>query len=296
MFIWEFAANPIMDALMDWFYNQVVGFLGAFFAQMGNMGVELFELEWVDAVVLFFSQLGWALFGVSLVVSGFECGIEYISGRGNIQQAALNAIKGFLAVNLFTVVPIRLYALSVSLQGTMTRGISGAGGGIGDLGTAIIEELESVSLPELATASLWGGIGTNTMMVIFCIILMAYAVIKVFFSNLKRGGVLLIQIAVGSLYMFSIPRGFTDGFVQWMKQVIGLCLTAFLQATILVAGLMVFREHALLGLGLMLSAGEVPRIAGTFGLDTTTRANIMSAVYTAQAAVNTTRTIMQAAK
>ena len=296
MFIWEFAANPIMDALMDWFYNQVVGFLGAFFAQMGNMGVELFELEWVDAVVLFFSQLGWALFGVSLVVSGFECGIEYISGRGNIQQAALNAIKGFLAVNLFTVVPIRLYALSVSLQGTMTKGISGAGGGIGDLGTAIIEELESVSLPELATAGLWGGVGTNTMMVIFCIILMAYAVIKVFFANLKRGGILLIQIAVGSLYMFSIPRGFADGFVQWMKQVIGLCLTAFLQATILVAGLMVFREHALLGLGLMLSAGEVPRIAGTFGLDTTTRANIMSAVYTAQAAVNTTRTILQAAK
>lgn len=296
MFIWEFAANPIMDALMDWFYNQVVGFLGAFFAQMGNMGVELFELEWVDEVVLFFSQLGWALFGVSLVVSGFECGIEYISGRGNIQQAALNAIKGFLAVNLFTVVPIRLYALSVSLQGTMTKGISGAGGGIGDLGTAIIEELESVSLPELATAGLWGGVGTNTMMVIFCIILMAYAVIKVFFANLKRGGILLIQIAVGSLYMFSIPRGFTDGFVQWMKQVIGLCLTAFLQATILVAGLMVFREHALLGLGLMLSAGEVPRIAGTFGLDTTTRANIMSAVYTAQAAVNTTRTILQTAK
>ena len=81
---------------------------------------------------------------------------------------------------------------------------------------------------------------------------------------------------------------------QWMKQVIGLCLTAFLQATILVAGLMVFSEHPLLGLGLMLSAGEVPRIAGTFGLDTTTRANIMSAVYTAQAAVNTTRTIVQA--
>ena len=54
------------------------------------------------------------------------------------------------------------------------------------------------------------------------------------------------------------------------------------------------RAAALLGLGFMLSAGEVPRIAGTFGLDTTTRANIMSAVYTAQAAVNTTRTIVQA--
>lgn len=138
------------------------------------------------------------------------------------------------------------------------------------------------------------GVITSPIMIIFCVILMAYAVIKVFFSNLKRGGILLIQIAVGSLYMFSIPRGYTDGFIQWIKQVIGLCLTAFLQSTILVAGLMVFKDHALLGLGLMLSANEVPRIAGTFGLDTTTRANIMSAVYTAQAAVNTTRTIVQA--
>mgnify|MGYP007085807646 FL=1 len=134
------------------------------------------------------------------------------------------------------------------------------------------------------------------IMLLFAMILMAYAVIKVFFSNLKRGGILLIQIAVGSLYMFSIPRGYTDGFTQWCKQVIGLCLTAFLQATILVAGLMVFSDRALLGLGLMLAAGEVPRIAGAFGLDTTTRANIMSAVYTAQAAVNTTRTIVQAVK
>lgn len=146
MFIWDFVANPIMDALMDWFYSQIVGFLGAFFAQMGNMGAELFELEWVQAVVLFFSQLGWALYGVSLVVSGFECGIEYISGRGNIQQAALNAIKGFLAVNLFTVVPVRLYSLSVALQGTFAQGITGAGSGIGDLGAAILENMESTSL------------------------------------------------------------------------------------------------------------------------------------------------------
>lgn len=128
-------------------------------------------------------------------------------------------------------------------------------------------------------------------MVLFCLILMAYAVIKVFFSNLKRGGILLIQIAVGSLYMFSVPRGYGDGFVQWCKQVIGLCLTAFLQATILVAGLMVFKDHALLGLGLMLSAGEIPRIAGAFGLDTTTKANLTSAVCTAQSAVNIARTV-----
>ena len=293
MFIWDFVASTVMDDLIDWFYGQLVGFLGNFFAQMGNMGVELFDLEWVQAVILFFSKLAWALFAVSLVVRAFECGIEYASGRANLQQTALDMIKGFFAVSLFTTVPVRLYALSVSLQGTLSVGLTGSDTTIGEVGQQIITDLSEIdSLADMIDNSYFGlGVITSPLMILFCVILMAYAVIKVFFANLKRGGILLIQIAVGSLYMFSIPRGYIDGFVQWMKQVIGLCLTAFLQSTILVAGLMVFKDHALLGLGLMLSAGEVPRIAGTFGLDTTTRANILSAVYTAQAAINTTRTI-----
>ena len=293
MFIWDFVASTVMDDLIDWFYGQLVGFWGNFFAQMGNMGVELFDLEWVQAVILFFSKLAWALFAVSLVVRAFECGIEYASGRANLQQTALDMIKGFFAVSLFTTVPVRLYALSVSLQGTLSVGLTGSDTTIGEVGQQIVTDLSEIdSLADMIDNSYFGlGVITSPLMILFCVILMAYAVIKVFFANLKRGGILLIQIAVGSLYMFSIPRGYIDGFVQWMKQVIGLCLTAFLQSTILVAGLMVFKDHALLGLGLMLSAGEVPRIAGTFGLDTTTRANIMSAVYTAQAAINTTRTI-----
>ena len=296
MFIWDFAAGTVLDALLDWVYSQIVGFLGNFFAVMGNMGVELFDLDWVQSIILFFSRLAWALFAVSLIVSAFECGIEYASGGANIQQTALNILKGFFAVSLFTTLPVRLYELSVTLQGTFAAGLTGYGSSIGEVGKQILTELgEAETLGDvMSTTSLGLTILTSPIMFLFCVILMAYAVIKVFFANLKRGGILLIQIAVGSLYMFSIPRGYGDAFVQWCKQVIGLCLTAFLQSTILIAGLMVFRENALLGLGLMLSANEVPRIAGTFGLDTTTRANIMSAVYTAQAAVNTTRTIAQA--
>ena len=296
MFIWDFVADKILGQIVDWFYGQVVGFLGNFFAEMGNMGVELFEMSWVQSIVLFFSYLAWALYGTGLVVACFECGIEYSSGRGNIRETALNAIKGFMAVSLFTVVPVRLYELSVTLQGQLTAGITGYGASIGDVASDIMQEFSAVESPtDLASGPFLGfGSITSGFMILFCIILMAYAIIKVFFANLKRGGILLIQITVGSLYMFSVPRGYTDGFIQWCKQIIGLCLTAFLQATILIAGLMVFKDHALLGLGLMLSAGEIPRIAGAFGLDTTTRANIMSAVYTAQAAVNTTRTIVQA--
>ena len=118
---------------MDWVYGQAIGFLGNFFALMGNMGVELFELEWVSAIILFFSRLAWALFTVSVVVCAFECGIEYSAGRGNLQQCGMNIIKGFLAVSLFTVVPVRLYALSVSLQGTFSAGLTGYGRSIGEV-------------------------------------------------------------------------------------------------------------------------------------------------------------------
>ena len=289
-------AETVLGEITDWIYGQIVGFLGNFFGEMGSMGAELFQMSWVQSIVLFFSYLAWALYATGLVVSCFECGIEYTTGRGNVREVFLNGLKGFLAVNLFTVVPVRLYELSVSLQSELTRGLTGYGSSIGDVAQTVLEDYSAIEkLSEITEGSLPGfGMISSALMVIFCLILMAYAVIKVFFANLKRGGILLIQIAVGSLYMFSIPRGYLDGFTQWCKQVIGLCLTAFLQATILVAGLLVVREQGLLGLGLMLSAGEIPRVAGAFGMETSTKANMMSTVYTAQAAVNTTRSLVLA--
>lgn len=296
MFIWDFVADTVLGQIIDWIYGQIIGFLGNFFMQMGNMGAELFELSWVQSIVLFFSYLAWTLYVTGLVVSVFECGIEYQNGRGSIKDTAFNAIKGFMVVSLFSIVPVELYKLCVSLQGSFTAGITGLGEDFGTVASNIITSLKDAGTWEQAAASgVFGGLTsiTSPILMIFILILMGYAVIKVFFANLKRGGILLIQIAVGSLYMFSVPRGYIDGFVGWSKQVIGLCLTTFLQATVLIAGLMVVKDHALLGLGLMLSSGEIPRIAGQFGLDTSTRANVMGAVYAAQGAVNLTRTIVQ---
>ena len=297
MFIWDFIADTVLGQIVDWIYGQIVGFLGDFFMQMGSMGADLFEMNWVQSIVLFFSYLAWALYGVGLVVAAFECGIESQSGRGSIKDTALNAIKGFMAVSLFTTVPVELYKLSVSLQGGFTAGITGLGTDFDTVAGNIITTLQDAeSLEQAMTTNVFGGLSviTSPIMMIFILILMGYSVIKVFFANLKRGGILLIQIAVGSLYMFSVPRGYIDGFVSWCKQVIGLCLTAFLQATVLIAGLMVVKDHALLGLGLMLAAGEIPRIAGQFGLDTSTKANLMSTMYAAQTAVNMTKTVIQA--
>ena len=115
---------------------------------------------------------------------------------------------------------------------------------------------------------------------LFFIILFGYCTVKVVFSNIKRGGIMLCQIAVGSLYLFGVPRGYTDGFYSWCKQVIATCLTAFLQTTILYLGLLTYTQYALLAVGICLSATEVPRIAQMYGLDTSVRVNMMSVSHT----------------
>ncbi len=170
MFIWDFVADKVLGQIVDWFYGQVVGFLGNFFSEMGNMGAELFTMDWVQSIVLFFSYLAWALYGTGLVVACFETGVEYSSGRGNIRETALNAIKGFMAVSLFTIVPVRLYELCVSLQGTFTAALTGYGTSIGDVAGEVMQEFNAVeSISDLTAGPLLGfGSITSGIMILFC--------------------------------------------------------------------------------------------------------------------------------
>lgn len=284
MFLWDFVADTVMGQIVDWIYEKILEFLSEFFSMMGNMGAELFSYDFIKAILEIFKLFGWSLFAVGIVVAVFEIAIEYQNGRGSIKGATLNAIKGFMAVSLFTVLPVELYKFCISLQLTLTKDMASLIGGT-SLGVVAGESISIIHSLDM-----------SILLLIFLLIMMGYAIIKVFFANLKRGGILLITIAVGSLYMFSIVRGYTDGFIQWCKQVIGICLTAFLQSIILIAGLGVMRENVLLGIGIVLSASEIPRIAGQFGLDTSTKANLMSTIYATQSAIAITRTIAGAVK
>ncbi len=151
-----------------------------------------------------------------------------------------------------------------------------------------VTKIDPAGLPDIDLISI-------NLFNILAMIAFAYCIIKIFFANIKRGGILLIQMSVGALYMFSVPRGYQDGFNQWMKQVAAICLTAFMQTTLLFLGLLTFPGNMLLGLGIMHAANEVPRIAQQFGLDSSVRVNMMSVVH-ATTAVNLTRSMARAAK
>lgn len=278
--------DGILNRIIQWLFTVIYDGIADFFTMISGMGVEIFELDWVTAVVELFSFFGWVLFVVGLIVSAFDLAVEYQSGRANVQSTALNWIKGFMAVSLFTITPIELYKFCVSLQNTLS----------GDL-TRIFASQQGTTLGEVAMFALqsyFNPQGASMSIGLFelvMLIALGFCVFKIFFDNIKRGGILLIQIAVGSLYMFSIPRGYDDGFNQWIKQVIALCITAFLQTTLLFLGLLTFPNNILLAIGIMMAAAEVPRIAQQFGLDTSVKVNVMSAVHMGTSAVNLVKAV-----
>ncbi len=289
-FLGEEISNVIWDTMLQWFYTTIFDAVANFFTLMGNMGAEIFELSWVDATVRLFTLLGWSLFVAGTVVAVFDIAIEYQNGRANLKTAVINIIKGFFAASLAGVLPIELYKFCISLQNMFSRDLSAifAGGQSLDLSGQSMTVLEgSFRVAEDVTFSLFN---------LLALIAFAYCVVKIFFANIKRGGILLIQIAVGTLYMFSVPRGYDDGFKQWCRQIIALCLTAFMQTTLLFLGLLTFTDNMLLGLGVMLAANEVPRIAQQFGLDSSVKVNMMSVVHTTSTAVNLTRSLARGGK
>ncbi len=281
---WTSISDTIWGKFMSFIYSMVYEALADFFTLMTEIGANLFDLSWVQAALHFFNLFGWGLFIAGLVVAIFDTAIEYQTmGRLNVKKQVLPFLYGLLAVNLFTTVPVELFRFSVNLQNTFAK----------DLANEAIGMNLDVQHLSLSVLSMYQTpfVGSNVLLNLLIIICMGYCVIKCFFANIKRGGILLTQIAVGSFYLFSLPRGMTEGFTSWCKQIIALCFTTFMQTTLLMMGLITMQSHPLLGLGVMLAANEVPRIAQHFGLDTSTRVNMMSAVHTTTTAINLTRAI-----
>lgn len=272
--------------MMTWMYDAVYSAVADFFSMMGNMGAEIFDLKWVQATVYLFTLFGWGLFIAGVIVAVFDLAIEYQNGRGNVKNTMLNILKGFFACSLIGIVPIELYRFCISLQNTFANDIAFLVAG--EQVSANIAERSLYVLGNVFSPTMAGNSGLFSLLALIAFV---YCVVKIFFQNIKRGGILLIQMSVGSLYMFSVPRGYSDGFVQWMKQVVALCLTAFMQTTLLYLGLLTFPTSMLMGLGIMLAAGEVPKIAQQFGMDTSTKFNVMSVVHATTTAINLTRMV-----
>lgn len=261
--------TSVWDAMFSWLFNTIYEAISDLFEFINATTSDVFSLAWVRTFIALFNSMGWILFVCGVIVAVFDCAVAYENGSANIKNTAINIFKGFMAASLFTVIPPRLYALCTNLQGSFALDL---------VASFVSDTVLNMGDTALGIITMIGM--EISLLNLFFMILFGYCTVKVIFANIKRGGILLCQIAVGSLYMFGVPRGYTDGFYGWCKQVIATCLTAFLQTTILYLGLLTYTQHALIAVGLCLSATEVPRIAQMYGLDTSVKVNMMQVGYT----------------
>ena len=163
-------SNAIFDSLLQWYYESIYNAIADFFAMMGNMGAEIFDLAWVQATIKLFTLFGWALFVAGMVVAVFDVAIEYQNGRANIKATSINILKGFFACSMLGVVPVELYKFCISLQNTFSR----------DLSSLMASGL-TLDLPGQSTAVLAGSFAVSTditfgLLNLLCMIAFAYCV------------------------------------------------------------------------------------------------------------------------
>lgn len=264
-------------------YQYVISFVADLTTEMLAMNndftTSLFDNDVVISFIAFIEIVGgiFFLFGIAFAFSEWAIDCNEGMGTSTILDTFKNAFIGLFAVLSIASLPILLLKFTNDITYTLCSAMTG-------------ENLENTmnnirhGLDNFNFFSGWGGI-------IFAIIILV-CVVRVFLANLKRGGILVTLITVGSLHMFSVPRGYTDAFFSWCKQVIGLSVTSFLQNTLLILGFVVYANSSadvfdlILGAGVMLSAAEVPRILQQFGLDTSMKANVSQAIYGVSGVMN----------
>ncbi len=202
--LWDNTVGSAVDAITDeiwnimfeWVFNLIYGAIADLFEFINSTTSGIFSLAWVRSFITLFYNMGWILFVCGMIVAVFDCAIAYESGQNSIKTTCLNVLKGFFAASLITVVPQRLYSFCISMQGSFTHDLMSSF--IGSTSDTVAGTALSVVVALASDVSLFN---------LLFMILFGYCTIKVVFSNIKRGGILLCQIAVGSLYMFGIPRG-----------------------------------------------------------------------------------------
>lgn len=187
-------------------------------------------------------------------------------------------ILGFVATLSFTTIPVILLKFTAECTELL----------IGGMTLDSLDDSLSRNIIDNFTAQ------GNLMWPVF-IIVFIICIFRIFFANLKRGGILLIQLTACPFHIFSVPRGYVDSFFSWCKQVIALYLTTFTQNFLLALGVVILSSakdititNMALCVGVLLASTEAPRILQSFGLETSLKTNASQAVYGIGSAASTT--------
>lgn len=249
-------ASSSLEEVYHYVYYQLTSVALTMLDDVNELSINFFSNEFIQAIVNFFTLFAWGLGLTGAAIAIMDFAVSYqTGGGGSFTGTGMNMLRLLVALLTFSSIPILLFQTSMDIYGTVRSVVVGSMDGatvsITDLVKGAVQSMfKSVygTLPPVKIANgIWeflkkltdgfqatdpadAALSSNAdWWALIQLIILVWAIFKIFFSNLKRGGILLVQICVGSMHMLALARGYTDGFGSWCKQVAALCFTAFVQ-------------------------------------------------------------------
>ncbi len=254
-----------MDTIFGWLNSNLIKGAGVVLTDLSQVSINLFKNNIVDNVLQLMEYVGWILFAIGILFAIVNMYIAYLESETiNLHLLILNIFKGLIAILFLKAGAIRIFELSITINDLVSKITT----------TPNYQKSLDNIVSQMTTESfslLWG---------FFIIIAVLISVVVCLIQILKRGGMYLAHIMVGYLYMFSIPSGNTEGFMDWCRQTVAIALTNVLQTALLYIGLSLIANDIskiFLGIGVIMAATKVEEIAGRYGMSTNTSAQFGAA-------------------
>lgn len=244
-----------MDFIFNYFKDKLIGGSGTVLTYMSNASLDLFSNSIVTNILLLFEYIGYILFAVGVLFGIANVYIEYLENESlNVHLFIMNVIKAIIAMAFLKVGAIWLYDLSNIINSS-------------------VSQIVSVPNYNNQVSNINSALGSDTSINVVWLVIIGLIVLFGLITSLvqimKRGGLYMAQIILGYVYVFSIPSGNVDGFIEWCKTTASIAITNILQTALLYVGLALMSNDItklFLGLGLIMSASSVEKIAGRFGM------------------------------
>ena len=283
-----------MNYVFSWILSSILKGVGNLFVVLDKVSLSLFSVPMVSDTLQLAQIVGYMCLTVGILFGIANYAITTQDGEvADFGQLILNMVYAIVATVLLQPASIFIFQLGITFQKLFLNIVQTQNKITmqnADKINSFFKALES------AYTSQFGLVWTVVLILVIII-----AILIVFFQCLKRSGVYLIQMMLGYLYIFSIPSGGTEGFIEWVRQTMAIAITNAVQIGILFIGLNLLSDittnsisvmaRAFLGIGVILASTMVEKLAGRFGMAINSRQHISSAVNGTSQMANLGKTI-----
>lgn len=245
-----------MDIIFNYLKDKIIGGAGDVIVFMTQASINLLQNEIVKNVLDLFEYIGWLILVIGVLFAIANLYIRFLeTGRLELHFFIINVTQSIIAIFFLRVGATEIFILGNTLNKLICKVTSEP-----DYNKSINSFVDYLVTMRF-----------NTIWILFIGLVAIISIMVSLFQIMKRGGMYIAQIAMGYIYLFSLPAGNTDGFSEWIKQTVAIALTNVLQTTLLFVGMNLMAREGkdiILGLGVILGASSVEKIAGRYGMST----------------------------